>query len=162
MATKPPRLCCLPSSSYTTTSALHHSTIPPELCCLHFSTIIITTLWLSSFLFPYTSMVMLSSLLHHRHRPHNFVVFPLLHRCHHNFIVVLSCPPLYHSYIIFPPPPPPPRLYCRLSLFTTPPRLSCLPSTTTPFRLCCLLFSAQITPNILLDAVNPWQFLSES
>ena len=141
--------------------ALHHSTTPPKLCCLHFSTIIITTLWVSSFQLPYTSMVMLSSLLHHRHRPHNFlvvlsphqegnVVFPLLHRCHHNCIVVLSCPPLYLSYIIFPPPPPPPQLYCRLSLFTAPPRLSCLASSTTPFRLCCLIFSTQITPKLPL------------
>ena len=131
---------------------------------------------------------MLSSPLHNHHRrqlrgyvvspppphPHNFwssflhtrrlmlmLLFPLLHRCHHNFIVVLSCSPLYHSYwyVIFHPPPPPPQLYCRLSLFATLPRLHCLPSSTTPLRLCCLLFSITISTKKLqkscLGAVNP-------
>ena len=100
-------------------------------------------------------VVVLSSLVRHRHHPHNFLgVLPphqeanvIFHRCHHNFIVVLSCSPTYHSYwyVIFPLPPPPPQLYCRLSLFTTLPRLSCLSSFTAPSRFCCLLFSTSIT-----------------
>ena len=153
----------------TLSSTLHHyqhhfcrcpslPTAQPRLCCLHF---FITTT-------SATFVVMLSSLVHHRHHPHNFfVVLPphqeanvIFHRCHHNFIVVLSCSPTYHSYwyVIFPLPPPPPQLYCRLSLFTALPRLSCLSSFTAPSRLCCLLFSTTITTEKLqkscLRAVN--------
>ena len=159
----------------TLSSPLHHyqhsfrrrpsfPTAQTRLCCLPLS--IITT--------SANSVVMLSPLLRHGHHPHNFwssflhtrrlmlmLLFPLLHRCHHNFIVVLSCSPLYHSYwyVIFHPPPPPPQLYCRLSLFATLPRLHCLPSSTTPLRLCCLLFSITISTKKLqkscLGAVNP-------
>ena len=157
----------------TLSSPLHHyqhsyrrrpsfPTAQTQLCCLPFS--IITT--------GANAVVMLSPLLRHGHHPHNFwssflhtrrlmLLFPLRHRCHHNFIVVLSCSPLYHSYryVIFHPRPPPPQLYCRLSLFATLSRLHCLPSSTTPLRLCCLLFSTTISTKKLqkscLGAVNP-------
>ena len=160
----------------TLSSSLHHyqhnfrrlpsfPTAQPRLRCLHF---FITTT-------SATFVVMLSSLVRHRHHPHNFlVVLPphqeanvIFHRCHHNFIVVLSCSPTYHSYwyVIFPLPPPPPQLYCRLSLFTTLPRLSCLSSFTALSRFCCLLFSTTITTKKLqkscLRSVNPVTVLAK-
>ena len=133
-------------------------TAQPRLCCLYF---FITTT-------SATFVVMLSSLVHHRHHPHNFLVVlrphqgtnVIFHRCHYNGVVVLPCSPTYQSYwyVIFPLPPPPPQLYCRLSLFTALPRLSCLSSFTAPSRLCCLLFSTTITTEKLqktcLRAVN--------
>ena len=161
-------LRCLLLPVITSTFFCRRPSLPtaqPRLCCLHF---FMTTT-------SATFGVILSSLVRHRHHPHNFlVVLPphqganvIFHRCHHNFIVVLSCSPTYHSYwyVIFPLPPPPPHLYCRLSLFNTLPQLSCLSSFTAPSLLCCLLISSTITTKKLqkscLRTVNPVTVLAK-
>ena len=117
------------TATITLSSLLHNHQPPPWLCCLPSSAIAITP---TMFGCPSSS-------------PGGLCHFPPS-RYHHNFIVVLSCSPLYHSYryVIFAPPPPPPQLYCCLSLFTTPSRLSCLVSSAARSRLCYLLFSTAI------------------
>ena len=135
----------------------------------------------SSFLSHRAAPIILSTPLHNHHQRHlcGYVVFPpppspstsqLFGRPSSTpggYCYFSPLPPTYHSYwyVIFLLPPPPPQLYCRLSLFTTLPRLSCLSSFTTPSRLCCLLFSTTITTKKLqkscLSAVNPVTVLAK-
>ena len=77
--------------------------------------------------------ILLSSFLVHYSTTVTGMLSSILHHLHHN--------------------------YCRLSLFATLPWLHCLPFSTTPLRLCCLVYSTTISTKKLqkscLGAVNP-------